>query len=64
MRLVDCMRKEDKEKAIHGEMTGPPKVEMVKFLDSLLDNEDTIKKKITLRQAGVLTRISLRSSGG
>ena len=30
LRLVDCMRKEDKEKTIHGEMSSPPKVEMVK----------------------------------
>merc|ERR1711871_833777 len=43
LRLVDCMRKEDKEKRIHGEMIEPPKIEMVKFLDSLLENETSIK---------------------
>ena len=30
LRLVDCMRKEDKGKVIHGTMDGPPKIEMVK----------------------------------
>jgi len=63
LRLVDCMRKEDKEKTIHGEMSSPPKVEMVKFLDSLLQNENTIKKKITLRTGPDVARLSIRSSG-